>query len=82
LLTLERRRQTDALGQGADSCGAANDVRGLYDLFDHLVGARKQSWWHGEVLHLGDLKIDVQRELGRLFDRDVDRRRSSQILVD
>jgi hypothetical protein len=54
----------------------------LYDLFDHLVGARKQSWWHGEVLHLGDLKIDVQRELGRLFDRDVDRLRSTQILVD
>jgi hypothetical protein len=53
----------------------------LYDLFDHLVGARRQSWWHGEVLHLGDLKIDVQRELGRLFDRDVDRLRSTQILA-
>jgi len=38
----------------------------LYELFDHLVGARKQSWWHGQVLHLGGLKIDVQRELGRL----------------
>jgi hypothetical protein len=31
---------------------------------------------------LANRKIDVQRELGRLFDRDVDRLRSTQILVD
>jgi hypothetical protein len=41
----------------------------------HLVGAR-------EVLHLGGLKIDVQRELGRSFDRDVHRLRAAQILLD
>ena len=31
-------------------------------LFDHLIGAREQRFWHGEIKRSGGLQIDSQRD--------------------
>jgi hypothetical protein len=41
-------------GPQADSCSAA------INLFDHVVGASKHQWRHGETQRLGTLEIDDQ----------------------
>ena len=38
-------------------------------LFDHLVGADKQSGWHGKTQYLRGLEIDDQLDFGGLLDR-------------
>ena len=37
-------------------------------LFDHLVGAGEQRWWHFEAKRLGGLKVDDHLEFGRLLN--------------
>src|SRR6516164_7196085 len=34
-------------------------------LFDHLVGAGKQRWWHGQAQRLGGFQVDDKFVLGR-----------------
>jgi len=48
----------------ADSCTAA-----ILSLFDHLVGAGKQRWWHFEAERLGGHHIDRQIETCRRLER-------------
>ena len=38
-------------------------------LFDHLVGANKQSVWHSQPKDLGSLQVDDQLNFGRLHHR-------------
>ena len=40
-------------------------------LFDHLVGAGKQGWWHGKAKRLGGLETDHQLVLGRRLHRHI-----------
>ena len=40
-------------------------------LFDHLIGAGKQCWWHDETDGLRRLEVDDQFELSRLFDGQI-----------
>src|ERR1700738_2505015 len=40
-------------------------------LFDHLVGAGEQSWWHLDAERAGGGKVDDQLELARLHDRQI-----------
>ena len=47
---------------------------------DHLVGADKQAWRHGQAERLGRLKIDGQLKIGRLLDRKVGRLVASEYL--
>jgi hypothetical protein len=42
-------------------------------LFDHLVGLRKQEWRHGHTERLGGLEVDNQFELCRLLDGSIAR---------
>src|SRR5438067_2407477 len=37
-------------------------------LFDHLVGAGEDRWWHGKAQRLVSLKIDYQLDSRRLLD--------------
>jgi hypothetical protein len=55
--------------------GYAAEFAGLRDLhpkwpqlFDHLVGARKERWWYGEAKRLCGLKINRQLEPSWLND--------------
>jgi hypothetical protein len=43
------------------------------DLFDHLVGNRKQRRRHSKAEHPSGLEVDDQLELARLYDRQVRR---------
>jgi hypothetical protein len=52
------------------------------DLFNHLVGAQKDRFWHGEAERFRGLKIDNQLELCRLFHRQVSWTRALDDLVD
>jgi hypothetical protein len=40
-------------------------------LFDHLVGAGKQRWWHSDAQYLGGLEVDHQLVLSRRLHRQV-----------
>ena len=50
----------------ADICSAANS-----SLFDHLVGAGEQQWWHGESKRLCGRQIKDEIELSWLLDRQI-----------
>src|SRR5262249_61011898 len=39
-------------------------------LFDHLIGARKERWRHGETKCLGGLQVNYQFEFGRGLHRE------------
>ena len=43
------------------------------DLFDHLVGAGEQRWWHFQTYRLGGRQVDDEVEHGRLLDREFTR---------
>ena len=51
-------------------------------LFDHLIGAREECWWHGEPECLGSLEVDDQLELNWLLDRKIGWLGTSEYLVD
>jgi hypothetical protein len=51
-----------------DSCTAANDVRKLDDLFDHLVGAAEQCQRKRQARCPGGLKIDDKLHSYHLLD--------------
>jgi hypothetical protein len=57
----------------ADSCSAANHVRGCNALFDHLVGAGEQAIWHRDAESLRGLEIYDQLVLGRCLHRKIAR---------
>ena len=44
-------------------------LRGRQALFDHLVGASEERWWHGETERSGGLQIDDQLKFGGLLNR-------------
>jgi hypothetical protein len=50
-------------------------------LFNHLVGADKQSGCYSQAERLGGLEADDEIEFGRLFDRDVRGSRAAQYLI-
>ena len=60
-------------GPGADSCIAANDVRGCNTLFDHLVGKGEQLVGHGKAERLCGLEVDHQLELDWGLDGELAR---------
>src|SRR5260370_41243308 len=42
-------------------------------LFDHLVGAGEQSWWHNDAKRFGGLEVDDQFEFRNLLHRQISR---------
>jgi hypothetical protein len=49
-----------------DSCTAANSI-----LFDHFIGADKQTGWYGKAERPRGLEIDDQLDFRRLLDRQL-----------
>jgi hypothetical protein len=58
-------------GECSDVPIATGAPQQIASLFDHLVGARKQCWRHGEAERLGGLEVDHQVVLGRRLHRKV-----------
>src|SRR5262245_2879988 len=46
---------------------------GHWPLFDHIVGLRKQRWWHRYAQRLRSLEVDHQLVLGRRLYRKIGR---------
>jgi hypothetical protein len=71
---------------------ATNAPQQIVSLFDHLVGARGQRWWHSETNRFSRLEINDQtvfvwclhREVGRLltFENAVDVTGRLPMLID
>jgi hypothetical protein len=55
------RKQTCAVQEAMSALGQKRTSH----LFDHLVGAGEQAWWHRETERLGCFEIDYQFVLGR-----------------
>src|SRR5262249_51639303 len=58
-------------GEHGDIGRAALPAPARAGLFDYLVGASEQRWWHFEAQRLCSLEIDDQLVLGRRLHRQV-----------
>src|ERR1700722_15790740 len=72
------RRTKGCSGPMANSCTAATNC----NLFDHLVGGRKQRLRHVQTKCLCDRKVDTKLEIRRLLNREIGRFGTLQNLVD
>src|SRR3974390_1395259 len=60
----KRSAENDEMGHWRPLCATAELA-----LFDHLVSALQEGFWHGEAKGLGCLEIDHQIVLGRRLHR-------------